>query len=39
MSAGRGRMRLNARQQLLAFLLRHGVRYGGKTRWSLAHRR
>ena len=31
--------RLNARQQLLAFLLRHAVRYTGKTRWSLAHRR
>jgi transposase len=32
-------MRLSARQQLLAFLLRHDVRYSGKTRWSLAHRR
>jgi transposase len=26
-----------ARQQLSSFLLRHGLRYSGKTLWSLAH--
>ena len=30
-------MELKARQQLSAFLLRHGCHYGGKTRWSKAH--
>jgi transposase len=28
-----------ARQQLNAFLLRHGFRYCGKSHWSLAHKR
>jgi transposase len=28
-----------ARQQLGAFLLRHGIRYGGKTSWGPAHAR
>jgi transposase len=28
-----------ARQQLGAFLLRHGIRYGGKTTWGSAHTR
>lgn len=33
------RARLKARQQLQAMLLRHGRRYSGKTRWTLAHER
>lgn len=28
-----------ARQRLLAFLLRHGKRYGGKSKWTQAHSR
>lgn len=28
-----------ARQQLAAFLLRHGIRYGGKTSWGPTHAR
>ena len=32
-------MRLKARQQLQAFLLRHGRRYLGKTNWSESHER
>lgn len=28
-----------AKQRLLAFLLRHGRRYGGKSNWTLAHYR
>lgn len=31
--------RLKARQQLKAMLLRHGLKYGGKTSWSQAHER
>lgn len=31
--------RLQMRQQLKGFLLRHGLRYGGKTSWCVAHRR
>jgi transposase len=31
--------RLKARQQLKAMLLRHGLRYTGKTSWSAAHER
>ena len=30
--------RRRARQHLNSFLLRHGRRYGGKTKWSTAHR-
>jgi len=30
-------MRLKARQQLQAFLLRHGRRYPGKTNWTKSH--
>jgi transposase len=30
-------MRLKARQQLQAFLLRHGRRYPGKTNWIKSH--
>lgn len=26
-----------SRQVLLSFLLRHGIRYSGKTKWSIAH--
>jgi transposase len=33
------RARLKARQQLNALLLRHGLRYEGKTRWTAAHER
>ncbi len=33
------RARLKARQQLKAMLLRHGLRYAGKTSWTLAHER
>lgn len=33
------RARLKARQQLKALLLRHGLRYSGKTSWSAAHER
>jgi transposase len=33
------RARLKARQQLNAMLLRHGLRYEGKTRWTAAHER
>ena len=33
------RARLKARQQLNALLLRHGLRYEGKTRWTQAHER
>ena len=33
------RARLKARQQLNALLLRHGHRYEGKTKWSVAHER
>lgn len=33
------RARLKARQQLKAMLLRHGLRYSGKTSWSAAHER
>jgi transposase len=29
--------RTKVRQQIKAFLLRHGVRYGGKTSWGKAH--
>lgn len=32
-------MRLKARQQLKAFLLRHGRRYPGKTSWTKSHER
>lgn len=28
-----------SKQRLLAFLLRHGKRYGGKSRWTQAHKR
>jgi len=31
--------RLKARQQLKAMLLRHGLRYSGKTSWTAAHER
>lgn len=31
--------RLKARQQLKALLLRHGLRYSGKTSWTAAHER
>ena len=33
------RARLKARQQLKALLLRHGVRYTGKSSWTAAHER
>ena len=33
------RARLKARQQLKALLLRHGLRYSGKTSWTAAHER
>lgn len=33
------RARLKARQQLKAMLLRHGVRYSGKSSWTAAHER
>ena len=33
------RARLKARQQLKAMLLRHGLRYQGKTSWTQAHER
>jgi transposase len=33
------RARLKARQQLKAMLLRHGVRYTGKSSWTAAHAR
>ncbi len=33
------RARLKARQQLQALLLRHGLRYTGKTAWTAAHER
>jgi len=33
------RARLKARQQLKAMLLRHGLRYEGKTSWTQAHER
>jgi transposase len=33
------RVRLKARQQLKALMLRHGRRYSGKTSWSAAHER
>jgi transposase len=33
------RARLRARHQLKALLLRHGVRYNGKTSWTAAHER
>ena len=33
------RARLNARQQLKAMLLRHGLRYDGKSSWTAAHER
>ncbi len=33
------RARLKARQQLKSMLLRHGMRYEGKTSWSAAHER
>jgi transposase len=33
------RARLKSRQQLNALLLRHGLRYEGKTRWTQAHER
>lgn len=33
------RARLKARQQLKALLLRHGMRYTGKTSWTQAHER
>jgi len=33
------RARLKARQQLNAMLLRHGLRYEGKSRWTRAHER
>src|SRR5262249_8099155 len=32
-------MRLKSRQQLQAFLLRHGRRYPGKTNWTQSHER
>jgi transposase len=32
-------MRLKSRQQLKAFLLRHGRRYDGKTSWTRTHQR
>jgi transposase len=33
------RARLKARQQLKALLLRHGIRYSGKSSWTAAHER
>jgi transposase len=33
------RARLTARHQLKALLLRHGIRYNGKTSWTAAHER
>lgn len=33
------RSRLKARQQLKAMLLRHGLRYSGKSSWTAAHER
>ena len=33
------RARLSARQQLQGLLLRHGLIYGGKTRWTQTHER
>ena len=32
-------MHLQGKQRLLAFPLRHGMRYAGKSRWTQAHYR